>query len=307
MARDDEARDGDETTVIARGDRSAGLVGGRSDPVEIRRSGPDDPTAVIGRPPLQPEPVNRRAGPAMTPARRVRDPIPAAGRPIADPTRTPAPGRDRRRRRLKRLREKKAKPAKSKEVKRPEAQTLDLPPGPVLVANGLGLLTKNGWIFKDINLQLRPTTVAAMVGPAGTGRSSLLLALTGRMAAEHRHADRGRALDGGQAGSHPGDHRGGPDRCRGRPGTGLTVRRGDHRALPDRGCRHPRRPGPVRRCVRGARADLRPDRAGRHAGRRSGDVVRGGAGLRPGQRGHRAGRLRSGRVRRDCSSGCSTR
>ncbi|MET0863480.1 MAG: ATP-binding cassette domain-containing protein [Nakamurella sp.] len=87
---------------------------------------------------------------------------------------------------------KKVKPAKvkkarevkkAKEVKKPEVQTLDLPPGPVLVASGLGLLTKNGWIFQDINLELRSTTVAAVVGPAGTGKSSLLLALTGRMAA----------------------------------------------------------------------------------------------------------------------------
>ena len=57
------------------------------------------------------------------------------------------------------------------------------PPGPALVAVGLGLLTKNGWIFQDINLTLRPSSVAAIVGPAGTGRTSLLLALAGRMEA----------------------------------------------------------------------------------------------------------------------------
>jgi ABC-2 type transport system ATP-binding protein len=58
-----------------------------------------------------------------------------------------------------------------------------IPPGPVLVAVGLGLLTSNGWVFKDIALTLRPSSVAAIVGPAGTGRSCLLLALSGRMAA----------------------------------------------------------------------------------------------------------------------------
>ncbi len=58
-----------------------------------------------------------------------------------------------------------------------------IPPGPVLVATGLGLLTANGWVFKDIDLTLRPSSVAAIVGPAGTGRSCLLLALSGRMAA----------------------------------------------------------------------------------------------------------------------------
>jgi len=55
------------------------------------------------------------------------------------------------------------------------------PPGPVLVANGLGLLTKSGWVFKDIDLTLRPASVAAVVGPSGTGRSCLLLSLCGRM------------------------------------------------------------------------------------------------------------------------------
>ena len=58
-----------------------------------------------------------------------------------------------------------------------------VPPGPALVASGLGLLTDDGWIFKDIDLTLRPSSVAAIVGPAGTGRSCLLLALSGRMRA----------------------------------------------------------------------------------------------------------------------------
>jgi ABC-type cobalamin/Fe3+-siderophores transport system ATPase subunit len=55
------------------------------------------------------------------------------------------------------------------------------PPGPVLAAAGLGLLTKAGWVFQNVDLTLRPGSVAAIVGPAGTGRSCLLLALTGRM------------------------------------------------------------------------------------------------------------------------------
>jgi ABC-type branched-subunit amino acid transport system ATPase component len=45
------------------------------------------------------------------------------------------------------------------------------------------MLTKIGWVFQNIDLSLRPGSVAAVVGPAGTGRSSLLLALTGRLAA----------------------------------------------------------------------------------------------------------------------------
>ena len=56
-----------------------------------------------------------------------------------------------------------------------------LPPGPVLEALGLGLLGKTGWVFQNIDLTLRATSVAAIVGPSGTGRSSLLLALSGRL------------------------------------------------------------------------------------------------------------------------------
>ena len=50
-----------------------------------------------------------------------------------------------------------------------ERREIVQPPGPALVAVGLGLLTKNGWIFQDINLTLRPSSVAAIVGPAGHG------------------------------------------------------------------------------------------------------------------------------------------
>lgn len=57
------------------------------------------------------------------------------------------------------------------------------PPGPALVATGLGLLGRSGWVFQNIDLTLRPASVAAIVGPSGTGRTSLLLALSGRLRA----------------------------------------------------------------------------------------------------------------------------
>ncbi len=63
----------------------------------------------------------------------------------------------------------------------PMPQNPPPPPGPVLEANGLGLLGTSGWVFQNIDLSLRPTSVAAVVGPSGTGRSSLLLALSGRI------------------------------------------------------------------------------------------------------------------------------
>lgn len=55
------------------------------------------------------------------------------------------------------------------------------PPEPALEATGLTLETKRGTLFHDISLTVRPASLAAIVGPSGTGRSSLLLALTGRM------------------------------------------------------------------------------------------------------------------------------
>jgi ABC-type Mn2+/Zn2+ transport system ATPase subunit len=63
----------------------------------------------------------------------------------------------------------------------PGPQQNPSPPGPVLEASGLGLLSKAGWVFQNIDLTLRATSVAAIVGPSGTGRSSLLLALSGRL------------------------------------------------------------------------------------------------------------------------------
>ena len=55
------------------------------------------------------------------------------------------------------------------------------PPEPALEANGLTLETKRGTLFHDVSLTVRPASLAAIVGPSGTGRSNLLLALTGRM------------------------------------------------------------------------------------------------------------------------------
>jgi len=55
------------------------------------------------------------------------------------------------------------------------------PPEPALEATGLTLETKRGTLFHDISLTVRPASLAAIVGPSGTGRSSLLLTLTGRM------------------------------------------------------------------------------------------------------------------------------
>jgi len=54
-------------------------------------------------------------------------------------------------------------------------------PQPVLRARGLGLTVGDRPVFADVDLDALPASVTAVVGLAGTGRSSLLLALTGRM------------------------------------------------------------------------------------------------------------------------------
>ena len=54
-------------------------------------------------------------------------------------------------------------------------------PAPALVATGLGLMGEPDWVFRDVDLAVAPGTLAAVVGPAGSGRSSLLLTLAGRM------------------------------------------------------------------------------------------------------------------------------
>ncbi|GHJ49603.1 hypothetical protein Cs7R123_69450 [Catellatospora sp. TT07R-123] len=50
----------------------------------------------------------------------------------------------------------------------------------VLRARGLGLRTRRGWVFRDLDLAVRPGELIALTGPAGGGRTSALLALGDR-------------------------------------------------------------------------------------------------------------------------------
>jgi ABC-2 type transport system ATP-binding protein len=50
---------------------------------------------------------------------------------------------------------------------------------PVLTAEGLGLRTRRGWVFRDVDLSIEAGELVAITGPAGSGRTSLLLALAG--------------------------------------------------------------------------------------------------------------------------------
>jgi len=50
----------------------------------------------------------------------------------------------------------------------------------IVSTTGLGLRTRRGWVFRDVTLAVEPGELLALTGPAGSGRTSLLLALAGR-------------------------------------------------------------------------------------------------------------------------------
>jgi ABC-2 type transport system ATP-binding protein len=50
-----------------------------------------------------------------------------------------------------------------------------------VTADGLGLKGPRGWAFRGITLAAEPGSLIAVEGPSGSGRTCLLLALTGRM------------------------------------------------------------------------------------------------------------------------------
>ncbi|WP_333740793.1 ATP-binding cassette domain-containing protein [Streptomyces sp. IBSBF 2806] len=52
-----------------------------------------------------------------------------------------------------------------------------------VTADGLGLRGPRGWAFRDVAVDAEPGSLIAIEGPSGSGRTSLLLALTGRMKA----------------------------------------------------------------------------------------------------------------------------
>ncbi|MCI3244742.1 ATP-binding cassette domain-containing protein [Streptomyces spinosisporus] len=50
-----------------------------------------------------------------------------------------------------------------------------------VTARGLGLKGPRGWAFRDVSFEAEPGSLIAVEGPSGSGRTCLLLALTGRM------------------------------------------------------------------------------------------------------------------------------
>ncbi|MFF5189721.1 ATP-binding cassette domain-containing protein [Streptomyces sp. NPDC000345] len=62
-----------------------------------------------------------------------------------------------------------------------------------ITAEGFGLKGPRGWAFRGIGVDAEPGSLLAIEGPSGSGRTSLLLALTGRMKATEGTATVGTA------------------------------------------------------------------------------------------------------------------
>ncbi|MGW7403612.1 ATP-binding cassette domain-containing protein [Streptomyces sp. NPDC054833] len=57
------------------------------------------------------------------------------------------------------------------------------PPGLAVAARDFGLKGPRGWAFQGVSVDAEPGSLIAVEGPSGSGRTCLLLALTGRMKA----------------------------------------------------------------------------------------------------------------------------
>lgn len=58
---------------------------------------------------------------------------------------------------------------------------MESPHGAAVTAGNLGLEGPRGWAFRGVDLHAEPGALIAVEGPSGSGRTCLLLALTGRM------------------------------------------------------------------------------------------------------------------------------
>ncbi|WKX69844.1 ATP-binding cassette domain-containing protein [Streptomyces sp. XD-27] len=61
--------------------------------------------------------------------------------------------------------------------------------GAAVRAEGLGVAGARGWAFRHLGLAAGPGALIALTGPSGSGRTSALLALTGRMRTSAGHAE----------------------------------------------------------------------------------------------------------------------
>ncbi|MFC5800382.1 ATP-binding cassette domain-containing protein [Streptomyces formicae] len=63
--------------------------------------------------------------------------------------------------------------------------------GAAVTAAGFGLKGPRGWAFRGVDVDAGPGSLIAIEGPSGSGRTCLLLALTGRMKPAEGHAEAG--------------------------------------------------------------------------------------------------------------------
>ncbi|MFF2435895.1 ATP-binding cassette domain-containing protein [Streptomyces sp. NPDC058107] len=68
---------------------------------------------------------------------------------------------------------------------------MDSPHGAAVTAEDFGLKGPRGWAFRGVGLDAPPGALIAIEGPSGSGRTCLLLALTGRMRASEGRAEVG--------------------------------------------------------------------------------------------------------------------
>ncbi|MFD3542323.1 ATP-binding cassette domain-containing protein [Streptomyces sp. NPDC058662] len=68
---------------------------------------------------------------------------------------------------------------------------MDSPHGAAVKAEDFGLKGPRGWVFRGVAVDAAPGSLIAVEGPSGSGRTCLLLALTGRMKATEGHAEIG--------------------------------------------------------------------------------------------------------------------
>ncbi|KPI05086.1 ABC transporter related protein [Actinobacteria bacterium OV450] len=66
---------------------------------------------------------------------------------------------------------------------------MDSAHGAAVKAENFGLKGPRGWVFRGVGVDARPGSLIAVEGPSGSGRTCLLLALTGRMKAIEGHAE----------------------------------------------------------------------------------------------------------------------
>ncbi|MFJ9528916.1 ATP-binding cassette domain-containing protein [Streptomyces cyaneofuscatus] len=68
---------------------------------------------------------------------------------------------------------------------------MESPHGAAVDAEDFGLRGPRGWVFRHVGFSAPPGSLVAVEGPSGSGRTCLLLALTGRMRATEGSAETG--------------------------------------------------------------------------------------------------------------------